>query len=338
MSPENASGMWDKERQDWADKRKGFKKLLSNEELSYQDKIRGIVKKEAGISLDRLCDILDISANHARQEIDDLQAQGYKFNISEEEKVHQITHLQQSGEIFDATKLFKGRDIRFGIVSDTHSGSNKEVKRELGILYDVFEKEKVKNVFHCGDWTAGRKVYNGQDRDLRLWGQDEQVQDVIKTYPKREGITTRGISGNHDLKLYQVEGAPDPLVAISNARDDIKYLGQLEANVRLPNGAILRLTHPEGGGSYALSYLPQKYINAMEGGSKPDIIAFGHWHTNFYMNYRNIHSINAGCFERQTTLLLRKGIMPVLGGWIVDVHISPQGNVNRFQPEFVKFF
>jgi len=186
--------------------------------------------------------------------------------------------------------------------------------------------------------TAGRGVYTGQDRDLKLWGQDEQVKSVIKNYPKREGIKTYIIGGNHDLKLYQNAGAPDPLVSIAKNREDIKYLGQIEANVKLTNGAILRLTHPDGGGAYALSYLPQKYINAMEGGSKPDIIAFGHWHTSFYMNYRNIHALNAGCFERQNTLLLRKGIMPVIGGWLVDVHISEQGNVNKFKPQFIKFF
>jgi len=335
---ENENNSWNAERQRWADKKTGLGKILNNEDFSFQDKIRGIVKKEVGISLDRLCDILDISANHAKQEISDLESQGYKFHISEEDKVHQITHLQENGLIYDATKLFEGRDLRIGIVSDTHGGSNKEAKKELNTMYEVFKKAEIKVVYHAGDMTAGRGVYRGQDRDLRLWGQDEQVQSVIKTYPKVEGITTYTIGGNHDECLFQTAGAPDPLVAIASARKDIKYLGQIEANVKLANNAILRLSHPDGGGAYALSYLPQKYINAMEGGSKPDIIVFGHWHTSFYMNYRNIHSLNAGCFERQNTLLLRKGIMPVIGGWIVDIHISKEGNVNQFAPKFTKFF
>lgn len=338
MSPEYELNGWSAERQAKLDKKKSLNKILKDEELSCQDKIRSICKKEKGIDFQELADILDISNNHLTSEIEDLKKQGFNFHITELGNIHQITHPQESSVIFDDSKLFKGRTFRFGYVSDTQFGSKKATPQELEATYEWFKREEIKIVYHTGDITDGRDVYRGQDRELKYWGQDDQVNYVIRKYPKKEGIITKFITGNHDLSLYQKEGAPDPGVAIAKERPDLKYLGQIKADIRLPNDARMRLLHPEGGGAYAVSYLAQKYINALEGGDKPNILLLGHWHTRNSDNYRNVDYVQGACFQHQTLYLLRKGIMPVRGGWIIEINVSPEGSVNKFKQEFFKFF
>ena len=39
--------------------------------------------------------------------------------------------------------------------------------------------------------------------------------------------------------------------------------------IKLPYNQKIELIHPDGGSSYAISYKPQKIIEAMEGGTKP---------------------------------------------------------------------
>jgi len=69
----------------------------------------------------------------------------------------------------------------------------------------------------------------------------------------------------------------------------------------------------------ALSYKAQKISEQIPSGEKPHILVFGHWHTAHYFFYRLIHIFNAGCFEGQSTFLLRKGINPVIGGWVAEI-------------------
>ena len=64
----------------------------------------------------------------------------------------------------------------------------------------------------------------------------------------------------------------------------------------------------------------------------------GHWHQIEYLFERNIHIIQAGCFEGQSPYLKRKGIMPKIGGWIIEIHIDRKGTVSRFKSELVSFF
>jgi hypothetical protein len=65
----------------------------------------------------------------------------------------------------------------------------------------------------------------------------------------------------------------------------------------------------------------------------------GHFHTAFYFWYRNIHILNAGCFEGQTLFLRRKMLNPAIGGWIVEMRLTNQANdVVAFNPSWIPFF
>lgn len=90
---------------------------------------------------------------------------------------------------------------------------------------------------------------------------------------------------------------------------------------------------------YALSYKPQKIAEQIPSGEKPHIMIFGHWHLCFYFFYRLIHILQAGCFQGQSTYLLRKGINPTIGGWIVRVEKAndKKNTILSITPTFIPF-
>jgi predicted phosphodiesterase len=233
--------------------------------------------------------------------------------------------------------------IRFGVVSDTHLASDYEDLESLEKMYNIFSKEGINKVFHSGDITDGIGVYSGQENFLKVTGVAKQAKYVIENYPKKKGIETILISGNHDMKAFKSSGADvcslithggfveeNTEVLELEGRKDIKYIGRYYGRVRW-NDINIDLVHPDYGFAYAISYPIQKYINELEGGSKPDILLFGHLHRSIFMNYRNINVLMAGCFQVQNDYLKRKGIMPVRGGWIVEFEKDREINPRFFQ-------
>src|SRR5690606_37202969 len=110
-----------------------------------------------------------------------------------------------------------------------------------------------------GDMVTGVGVYRGQHAEIFLHTYDEQVDYTVENYPRREGITTHAIGGNHDLVFKKSIGA-DPLKAIADRRDDIEHLGQYSAWVELTPNFTLYLIHPAGSQAYAVSYKLQKLV------------------------------------------------------------------------------
>ena len=140
------------------------------------------------------------------------------------------------------------------------------------------------------------------------------------------------------MSFYKKSGV-DIGTVIANQRPDMEYLGQYQADLTIDNLKI-RLLHPDGGGAYAISYRLQKIAEQIVSGNKPHILVGGHTHTSLYFFYRNIHIISAGCFEGQTSFLLRKGINPAVGGWTVKVRIAndKKKSVVAITPSFIPFF
>jgi hypothetical protein len=113
------------------------------------------------------------------------------------------------------------------------------------------------------------------------------------------------------------------------------------ATVELRNnsGVVCRigLIHPDGGSSYALSYRPQKIVEQLDGGTKPDILAIGHYHKSSWIpQYRNVSVLQTGCFERQTPFMARNGLSAHVGGWIVE--FAKGKGCGRMKAEFISFY
>lgn len=227
--------------------------------------------------------------------------------------------------------------LKFAIIGDTQLGSKYAQISHLKSFYELCASEGIKDVYHTGDVTDGLKMRSGHEYELYKTSADDMVQDVIKNYPRIEGITTHFITGNHDASIYKQVGY-DIGNTITEKRPDMKYLGRDCALIFLTPNCKLELRHPWDGTAYALSYKPQKMIEAMESDSKPNILAIGHYHKAEYLFYRNVHCLQTGCFQGQTPYTRGKGISVHMGGWIVTIHVDKNGTITRFGSEFIPYY
>jgi hypothetical protein len=116
------------------------------------------------------------------------------------------------------------------------------------------------------------------------------------------------------------------------------HIGQDQGRIEFRNAdgakySVMGL-HPGGGSSYAISYRPQKLIESLEGGTKPNMLGIGHYHKADLMpSYRNVTGIQSGTFQSQTPFMARGGLSAHLGGWQIEV--VPGKTYNRVRGEFI---
>jgi hypothetical protein len=270
------------------------------------------------------------------KEVEDLLFEKYQHIAALEKQIKALAdyrkvHVQE----------IDGEWVECGIISDVHKGSLYHQSGLLELAYDTFEKEEIQDVYVAGDLLAGGKMYRGQEFELWAHGVDAQVDLACNSWPEKKGITTHFITGNHDLSFHKNVGV-DVGNLIPQYRSDFNYLGREEADIHFdtPTGkARMRLVHPSKGTAYALSYQPQKYIEALEGGKKPHVICMGHYHKAEKMpNYRNIYLIQTGCIEAQTPFMRRNNLAAHCGFWIIRFLINEDQMVSRFKSEFVSWF
>lgn len=224
---------------------------------------------------------------------------------------------------------FTGSVIRFGVLSDCHMGSLYENLELVEAAYDTFADEGITRVFNCGDLCEGQYTQKRSQHqyEIRVHGYDKQAEYVIENYPRRDGIITEFITGNHDHTFYKIAGA-DIGKTIDAGRDDFMYHGQMECDFLLQSergSAVVRMFHPASGSAYAISYRSQKIVESMSGGHKPNVLLFGHTHKAEYMFYMNVHIIQAGTTQFQTPFMRGKHLAAHMGFWIVELTINEMG-------------
>lgn len=225
---------------------------------------------------------------------------------------------------------------KVAVISDTHLGSKEQQLTHLHSFYDHCEKRGVDTVFHIGDMFAGNgKVYRGQMYDIFINGIDDVVEYAANNYPRKEGITTKFITGNHDLSWYKSSGI-DIGVQLDQARPDMEYLGQLGVYIYF-DGIKAYFMHPTGGRAYAVSYKPQKFIEGFSSQNKPQLFLIGHYHSSGFFYQRNVYAFMVPCFEGQTSLFVAKGWMPEVGGWILDLNIDKTNTIASVNQEYISF-
>ena len=227
--------------------------------------------------------------------------------------------------------------IRFALTGDSHFGSLYSHIDAFCGFYAFAAAEGCEAVYHTGDILDGHRVYRGQEFELRDVGLDAQIDRLASI--QLANVPTRFITGNHDQSFKTAAGVHVGK-AIEAAARNWEFLGEEQARVEwvTPAGKFsLMLLHPGGGSSYALSYRPQKIVESLGGGTKPDMIGIGHYHKAEMMpSYRNVCAIQTGTFQRQTPFMARQGLAAHVGGWIVDVTVGNGHNV--IKAEFVAFF
>lgn len=238
-----------------------------------------------------------------------------------------------------------GEWARFGLVGDTHLCCKEERLDALHNQYDIFEREGITDVFHAGNIVDGYvpRINGGSVFDSSI---DGQVQYVIDNYPARKGITTHYITGDDHEGWWMKEGFNFGtylhLVAQRQGRNDLNYIGHVEADVEIKIGKVstlIKVSHPGGGSAYSRSYTGQKTVESFQGGEKPAILVAGHYHVSNMMNDRNIYVINLPGFQDQTIFARKKRLRMEIGGAILEFKVNPNdGAVTRCRVEFNMFF
>lgn len=312
---------------------------IGNLEKSILKSIR--TKQEDIISL---ANKYDVGPNTIQKALDNLKSEGYNIHLKDY-NVQLVKDLKPIEKpLIINTKDFFGDKIRFGAIADTHIGSKYERMDILNALYDIFEKEGIKKVYHGGNFVDGEFYFNRYETYTH--GFDEMIDNFLKKYPKRKGIETYFISGDdHEGWWMQREGLDAGRVVMDRqkefGRNDLIYLGYQERDIILKaekGEAIMRLMHAGGGTSYADSYATQKMVESFAEGEKPHILLVGHYHKSIYHTPRGIHVVQLGTTQDQTRFMRKKKLRAHLGGWLIELNQAPTGEINRFKPEWIQFW
>jgi len=239
----------------------------------------------------------------------------------------------------------KGRRLyTFGIISDTHLCSKSQRLDVVETAYDEFKRRKIHDVYLIGNHIDGEASFNRYE--IFVHGVTDQIAYFCDHYPQRSGITTRFITGDCHEGWFAKQigldvGKYTEMFAQEMGRKDLKYIGFMECDLKLRAGngsSTIRLFHPGGGSSYALSYRPQKIVEAYSGGEKPNALVLGHFHKSGFFRPRGVATLLAGCCQDQTRFMRKKSIAAHVAFWIVTVELGPDGSLMRFVPEEYPYY
>lgn len=224
------------------------------------------------------------------------------------------------------------KHILFG---DPHIGNIQYDSPLMKLLAKVAKKEKVDFVACTGD------IFDGwyQNRPSSIFEQnaigfDQQMKLAVEELSQLE-VPLLFITGNHSYNTFVrgagVEAGPYLEDKLNAKGMEAKYLGNADGTIKIGK-SILRLLHPDGGTAYALSYKPQKIIESMESGHKPNVLAIGHFHKADYMFYRNVHCFQTATLCGQTKFMKGKGLAAHKGFWLVEMYTKSDGQIDCIIP------
>lgn len=243
--------------------------------------------------------------------------------------------LKQSGQSDWEQRTYKhyGKNVRLGVISDTHIGHKCYDSGLMDYAAEMFTKRKVDMILHTGDICDGLYINRpGHMFELEHISGDEQFKRAKKELSKLEQ-EIYGITGNHEENTFGKICGFNIGDRMASELDHYHDLGVQHGFVELAYGKKIQLIHPDGGTAYAISYKTQKIVESLEGGTKPEILLIGHFHKSEYLFYRNIHCYQTGTLERQTPFMKNKGIPAHCGFWILDAKVNKTG-INSMKMEW----
>lgn len=236
----------------------------------------------------------------------------------------------------------------FGGIGDTHLGSKYERLDALEDMYSRLEGCGADRVYHTGNWIDGY-LERINAHDVHTPHMEGQLRYLAQAYPKRDGLVTYAVAGDdHEgwwARSHGIDiGKRAEQTMREHGREDWVNLGYMEAHIRLVNvntgkESILAVVHPGGGSAYADSYSVQKIIESLDGGEKPAVALYGHYHKLMFGEYRNVFWIQTGCFQDQTPFARGKKLRFAVGGSIVRLEQDPEtGAIIACTAQLVRYF
>jgi hypothetical protein len=255
------------------------------------------------------------------------------------------TH-DQLKEIFNAiekqnktyTKEYKisRNHVKIGVSGDYHLGNMLFDDGLFNLYLKETKKEKVNIHLNTGD------IFDGwyQNRPSSIFEQnavgfDNQMKIAIEKFSKLDA-PLYFITGNHSYNTFVRGAGVEAGIYLEDKLNQLgheaHFLGNAEGDVVFNNSKI-KLLHPDGGSSYALSYRPQKIIESLSGGEKPEVLLIGHFHKIEQLFYRNVHTFQTGTLCGQTKFMRGKNIPAHKAFWILDIYSNKNGGVDKIKTQ-----
>lgn len=299
-------------------------------------------------TLGELTQAMNRSDDSVKSLINKLQSAGFNIcepddpeNPSKNYKLQVNSRAHFSAPKINFKDYFHTTIVRGG-VSDTHIGHNSELLEICHAAYDLFEKLKIDTVFHCGDITNGPPKHEEHNNcEVRESRATPLTNDVIVLYPRRKGIVTHMISGDHD-RWFRDRSGYDLLDPITKIRLDIKYLG-VQQGEHCGDRIITWLRHFNWGTGYARSYKPQQVAEGMIKEIEKEASRYrgkifsllsGGGHVYCSILYKGIIFIMMPCLQGKTNFITGLGKLSDVGFIVYSITHSESGSLTRFTVEY----
>jgi predicted phosphodiesterase/biotin operon repressor len=318
-------------------------KFDSSNPMVRSDVVKVLSKqKNKGMTLVDIANKLHLKEENVREVISYLlKRDGY--NIQQGNDKYYLSDALPPLPHLSIQKL-KGKEIKFGLLTDTHLCSKFARLDILEAAYDIFAKDGITEVFHAGNIIDGEFKYNRYE--ICAHGVHDQSNYLADYYPQRKGITTYFVTGDCHEGWYQKDcglriGWYMQNWCQNRGRNDLIHIGHIEQDVifERPEGKfVMRIIHPGGGTPYAVSYTSQKMVESFQGGDKPDVLVMGHFH-KFDVSYpREVLTIMPGCLQDQTTFMRKLKLKAEVGFCVCNLGIRQDGSLGKFGVEWFPFY
>lgn len=258
-----------------------------------------------------------------------------------------VPHLPQQafigGPVFELVSR-PDNTYLFGAAGDLHAASKYTRWDVRNDLYRQFIEAGAQCSFDTGNWIDGEATFNRYD--IEAHGLHRQCELLARNHPR--GLKTYAVWGDdHEGWYVQREGIDVGRYAENVMREaghEWTNLGFMEAHVLLRNAntgkaASLSVVHPGGGSAYALSYSIQKIVESYEGGEKPAVGLYGHYHKLWSGIIRNVWVVQTGCQQDQTPFMRKKRLEAHIGGVLVQLEQNPKdGSIISMTPKLIRYF
>jgi hypothetical protein len=300
-----------------------------------KDKFRPLISAaRRAPTFEALCDALDLPPSKVRSLIVDAQAAGHAIRTGADSIA--LGHEPTVGVVDSGVPGTVGERFRIGVVSDLHLGSKYCLRSQLVDCVNRIYRAGARDILVPGDLLDG--CYSHGTFELRYSGIEDQTADLCRTLPALDGLRYHCITGNHDETFTKPTGMSVGRY-IESFRPDVRFYGDRAATLRI-GGTTVRMLHPSGSCSYAISYRLQKFVEGFDSAEKPGILLVGHYHRSAYLFVRGVHAFTCPTFQGPGSAFgksLGLGAQS-MGGLLLGWKVTAVGTIRELDIRALNYF
>ena len=290
-----------------------------------EDKIKKFLELTSKkVSLKRLCQELDEDPLGIYGLKNRAEKEGYDiaYELVDDEITFYNLGENKDHRIQDVSFISDDGHFKCMVISSSLIGNKAQ---QLSIIKDIYKKAKeegIKHIFLCGDLVSGKYSMTSSFHDSNfLTDIESQIDYFISHFPKEDGIKTYFITGRKDQDKKISVGS-----RIAESRDDMVYIGNCNADIKLDNSTIKLLNSPLSK-TYTISYRPQQFANSFRAEDKPDLLLIGGLCQVDSINFRGINVFSIPSLCGTTDEMTSKRYENTVGAVMLDIKTNKKGKI-----------